>query len=337
MTEKIRREISIVAIAGLFIFLAAFVYEIYIPQAGKNPKKVEIQQGLGSRQIGELLRGSGIIRSKWTFVVYVSLTGNASRLKPGIYTFRNEPISIIARDLVEGGRRELTITIPEGWTIKEIKNYLQSEGFDTGKEPEIPVERFPYLAQIPKGLDLEGYLFPDTYRIFKNSTWEVITLKMLENFDRKLTSDLRAEIARRNLTTFDVVRMASLLEKEVTSDEDRALVSGILWKRLKLGIGLQVDATVVFAKQQMANRKSQIVGNGKISTEDTKIDSPYNTYKYRGLPIGPISNPGLSAIKAAIYPKDSPYLYYLSAPDGRTIFSKTLEEHNEAKAKYLSK
>ena len=133
---------------------------------------------------------------------------------------------------------------------------------------------------------------------------------------------------------YEYIIMASLIEREVVSEEDRRLVSGILWKRLDAGIPLQIDATLVYIKNQESGVRNQ--GN-TISAKDKKTDSPYNTYLYRGLPAGPISNPGLSAIKAAISPKESPYFYYLSTPDGRTIFSQTLEEHNLAKAKYLSR
>jgi len=115
----------------------------------------------------------------------------------------------------------------------------------------------------------------------------------------------------------------------MASDEDRALVSGILWKRIEIGMPLQVDATITYIKNQGPRTKNQ--GNGKILLADTKIDSPYNTYRYRGLPKGPIANPGMSAIRAAIYPKESSYLYYLSTPEGKTIFSRTLEEHNIAR------
>ena len=149
---------------------------------------------------------------------------------------------------------------------------------------------------------------------------------MLQNFDAKFSNDLRQETLHQNHTTFEIITIASLIEKEVASDSDRALVSGILWKRMKLNIPLQVDATVLYARPKRI---------GKVTLADTKINSPYNTYRYTGLPPAPIANPGLSAIRAALYPKKSPYLYYLSTPDGKTIFSKTREEHNRAKAKYL--
>ncbi len=317
----------------LLLIAGALANELYRPHNSyKSHKSVEIAPGLGSRKIAEVLKKEGVIRSKWTFVAYVSLKNLASNLKPGNYVFGRASIPEIVHDLVRGGTNERIITIPEGWSTKDIAEYLEKEGVTLADvflkltDAQHPVsDAFSFLKNKPKSAGLEGYLFPDTYRIFKDAKPEDVIEKMLENFGKKLTPDLRTEISRRNLTTFDVVRMASLIEKEVVSDEDRAIVSGILWKRLNLGIALQVDASIVY-----------ITGNKKVSLNDLQAKSPYNTYRNRGLPLGPISNPGLSAIKASIYPKTSPYLYYLSAPDGQTIFSKTLEEHNEAKAKYLT-
>ncbi|MEK7149015.1 MAG: endolytic transglycosylase MltG, partial [Patescibacteria group bacterium] len=182
------------------------------------------------------------------------------------------------------------------------------------------------------GNPLEGYLFPDTYRLYKDASADDVIRKMLGNFDRKLTKDMRNEIILQRKTIYEIVTIASLIEKEVKSPEDKVLVSGILWKRLQLKIALQVDASIIYIK---TNGRSQLNGGEKVLYEDLKIDSPYNTYKYRGLPPGPISNPGLESIEAAIYPKQSPYLFYISTPDGKTIYSKTLEEHNTAVAKYL--
>ena len=149
---------------------------------------------------------------------------------------------------------------------------------------------------------------------------------MLENFDLKLTLELRQEIASQEKTIFEIVTMASLLEKEVRTLDDRKLVAGILWKRLENKVPLQVDATVAY----ITGKKTT-----KVSKEDTEIDSAYNTYKYLGLPLGPICNPGIESIVASLYPQDSNYWYYLSTPEGETIFSRTLQEHNIAKAKYL--
>ena len=137
---------------------------------------------------------------------------------------------------------------------------------------------------------------------------------------------MRTEILGQEKTIFEIITMASLLEKEVKAFEDKKLVSGILWKRLENKMPLQVDATITY----ITGKKSS-----KVSLDETKIDSPYNTYKYKGLPPGPISNPGLESIVAAIYPKKLDYLYYLSTPEGETIFSKTFEEHKRAKEQYF--
>ena len=356
-SHDFKNKFLIIALAFSLLAFSLTANEIYRPHtAFSNGKSIEIPVGLGSRKIADLLKKEGVIRSKWVFVVYVSLTGRASLLKPGSYVFFNSStMPKIAADLVRGGVSEMEITIPEGWTAEDIALLLGQEMYTRTAgdffrlvtlKPLIEsgqldlswgkrLETFNFLKDKPEKASLEGYLFPDTYRVFVDAKAKDIILKMLENFGKKLDPDLRAEIARQQKTIFDVVTMASLIEKEVSSDEDRALVSGVLWKRLDLGMGLQVDATITYIKK-IQNPKSKIQ-NKRISIEDTKIDNPYNTYKYRGLPPGPISNPGLSAIKAAIYPKESPYLYYLSTEDGKTIFSKTLEEHNLAKAKYLRK
>jgi len=148
----------------------------------------------------------------------------------------------------------------------------------------------------------------------------------LLNFDRKLTNDLRQEIKNQKKSIHEIITMASLVEKEIPDHNERKIVSGILWKRLKTSLPLQVDASIAF----ILNKKTS-----KLTHEDLAVVSPYNTYLNLGLPPGPIANPGLDAIEAAIYPKGSPYWYYLSKPDGGTVFSKTLDEHNEAKARFL--
>ena len=348
--DGIRLVFSVFAICVLF-FISFLVYEIYLPHpAFTGAKRVEIMPGMGSRVIAALLKKQGVISSKWAFVAYVSLRGQASQLKPGTYHFFDtETIPQISSELIQGVNNEELIIIPEGWSTRDIAEYFRERGIGAGGDPadffaHPPldlIKKFSFFAGMPAGAGLEGFLFPDTYRIFHDAILRDIAEKMLENFDRKLTPDLRAEIARRKKSIFEIITMASLIEKEVASDTDRTMVSGILWKRLDAGIPLQVDATVVYAKQQATSDKGQGTrgkkqeNKTKISLEDTKINSPYNTYRFGGLPPGPIANPGLSAIRAAVYPNQSAYLYYLSAPDGHSIFSKTLDEHNAAKAKYL--
>ena len=162
--------------------------------------------------------------------------------------------------------------------------------------------------------------------MFRTVTMEDVVQKMVANFDRRVDAGIRSDILRQKKTLFQVLMIASLVEKEVTSGKDRALVAGILWKRLELGIPLQVDASLVYIRGH---------NDTALTNQDKMISSSYNTYANKGYPIGPISNPGLSAIKAAIYPAASSYLYYLTPKDGTVIYSRTLEEHNKAKALYL--
>ena len=149
---------------------------------------------------------------------------------------------------------------------------------------------------------------------------------MKDNLESKISEEMKAEMKRQNKTLDEILIMASILEKEVKSDEDRAIVSGIFWERMANGIPLQADITIAYILG---------VDKWRYTYADTRIESPYNTYLYRDLPPTPIDNPGLSAIKAAIYPQYTDYVYFLSAPDGRTIYAKTLDEHNANKAKYL--
>ena len=171
-------------------------------------------------------------------------------------------------------------------------------------------------------------MFPQTYFFDPQMDRFKVAELFLKNFGENLSQDLRDEIQSQGKSIFKIAIMASLLEKEAKAKEEKELVSGILWKRLEIKMPLQVDATIVYITGKRTTR---------ISIAETKIDSPYNTYKYLGLPLGPISNPGLESILAAVYPKDKGNWYYLSTPEGQIIFSKTLEEHNIAKAKYLIK
>ena len=169
---------------------------------------------------------------------------------------------------------------------------------------------FSFLTDAPGSASLEGYLYPDTYHIAAEQTPADIVRQMLENFDRKLTSELRTEIKKQDKKIFDNVTMASIQEKEVRSPEDKKVVAGILWKRLGRGMPLQADSTLLYP-----------AAGAEANVPNKLIDSPYNTYIDPGLPIGPICNPGIESIEAAVYPSDSGYLFYLSAKDGNIIFS----------------
>ncbi|MCX6724446.1 MAG: endolytic transglycosylase MltG [Candidatus Staskawiczbacteria bacterium] len=318
-------------IATIFLLAFFFVcFEIYVPV---NPSSHEtiifsVQKGWSDDDIGTSLQKLGIIRSSYFFKFYSILSLKHSKLQAGEYNLSPKMSAWqIANKMEQGDVLRDKLVILEGWDKKDIGKYLESKGvckqsyFITLTNKDYS-EDFAFLQDKPKKADVEGYLFPDTYEIAKGETCEDVLNAMLANFDKKLTPELRAEIKNKKRSIFDVVTMASILEKEVITLDDKKMVAGILWKRLAIDMPLQLDSTVIYA-----------TGNANISVKDTKIDSPYNTYKYRGLPKGPISEPGIDSITAAIRPKASKYWFYLT--DGKTIFSETFDQHNEAAAKYL--
>ena len=341
--------VLLVLIIIVFCFLF-FVYQgIYLPKGPGSAETVSflVRQGEGAEEISVNLKERGIIKYSYLFRIYVLFQEKAEKLQAGEYELSSGMnIPEIVDKLASGEAIKKTITIIEGWNLRNIGWYLENKemfmaeelfelvGFpliDYSKATDYPEpkdfsEEFDFLEDKPKNLGLEGYLFPDTYEIFFEEGIKDIVRRMLDNFDRKLTLELKEEIASQEKSIFEIVTMASLIEKEVRTIEDKKIVSGILWKRLKSRMPLQVDATISY----ITGRKTT-----EITKEELKINSPYNTYKYKGLPLGPICNPGLESIKAAIYSKQSEYWFYLSTPEGETIFSKTLREHNEAITKYL--
>ncbi|PIR72505.1 MAG: hypothetical protein COU42_01025 [Candidatus Nealsonbacteria bacterium CG10_big_fil_rev_8_21_14_0_10_36_24] len=278
---EISNGVKYIFVFIIIVVLSLFLlwFGIYVPKTPGSDETVIflVKKGEGAKEISLNLKEQELIRYSSLFRFYALFYDKADKLKAGEYELSSSMnIPEIVNKMTEGDRVKKIITIIEGWTVKDIEEYL-GEKIDPG---------------------LEGYLFPDTYEIFPEDGIEEIIERMLANFDKKVRSQFQEEIGP------EIITIASLLEKEVRTSEDKKIVSGILWKRLEIGMPLQVDAAP-------------------------------DTYKYKGLSPGPICNPGLESIEAAIYPQESPYLYYLSTPDGETIFSQTLKEHNIAREKYL--
>jgi len=300
-----------------------------------------IESGQGAKDISVNLERAGIVANDLFFNYYVWRDKSSNHLKAGDYEFSPSmtipQIVIILKEGKVKAEPGIKITIVEGYSISQIEDILIANGLPI-KESEFvegagisaslayEIFGFAFLKDLPSRATLDGFLFPDTYFFDENSRLNDIVRKMLKNFSEKVPDSTRVKIKAMGKNLYEVVISASLIEKEVRTPEDMRLVSGVIWKRMEIGMPLQIDATLAY----ITGKKT-----GEITNEDKLIDSPYNTYLYRGLPPSPITNPGLNAINAAIDPKESDYLYYLSAPDGTTIFSKTLEEHNENKAKYL--
>jgi UPF0755 protein len=289
------------------------------PQIGSNElRDFVVSQGQGSVLVAHALEDQGFIRSEVAFAMYVNIRGMTRELKAGIY--RLSPSMTIPRiaDIIVGGKGisdDIEVTIPEGENVWEIDTILVAAHLLTREG----VFSAGYRTH-------EGRLFPETYRFDKAATPSDIVERMSREF-----------ASRASAYTNEHVIIASIIEKEAKEPADMALVSGVIAKRLSIGMPLQVDATVGYGwcLRTMRQGTNCDVTQAPIGTE-IKVDGPYNTYTRKGLPVGPISNPGLASLEAAAHPKTSDYLYYLSTRDGsQVIYSKTLAEHLQNRQKYL--
>lgn len=303
--------------SGLFFYFV--YYQIVTPLNNQKSEKIfVIEPSESLKNIAAHLERAGLIRNDVFFIAYVYYKGWAGQLQAGEYSLSSSlNIPQITRKITGGEiiANETRVTIPEGFTLKKIDARLTEAGLIRA-------------GDLSKQTQLEGFLFPDTYLFNKNDSLDTIIKKMGDNFARQINDDLKLEITRRGKTLEEIITMASILEKEVKTYHDKQMVAGIFWKRIANHYPLQSCATLAYILG---------VDKWRYSISDTKIDSPYNTYKNIGLPPGPICSPGLESIKAAIYPITTDYYFFLSEPDGgQTIFGRTLEEHNLNKVKYLN-
>lgn len=337
------RWILVLVLAGMLLFSAGR----HLGNAPVNPRAtqsvfVEIPQGSSARAVANKLADTGVLRSATGFVLMTTLRGARDKLQAGTYEVSpRDSGSAILRRLVSGDTTpsDISVTFPEGFTLKQIAERLDAQSivkkdvFLAAATVDRFRAEFPFLASAPAGASLEGYLFPDTYRFYRDSDPRAVLQRFLQRFGEQLDAAQKETSAAPGnghpaASVHALVTMASIVEREVQSESDMRLVAGILWDRLKAGMGLDADATIRYALDNWEK---------PLTVKDLAVDSPYNTRKYRGLPPGPIGNPGLQSLKAALKPEASKFVYYLSAPDGRTIFSVTLDEHNRAKATYLTR
>lgn len=307
--------------------------------ADKTQKTIMISGGDGVKMVADKLLAAGLIRQRWHWNFYMVISGKRSSIIPDEYHLaRDQTVRQLATTLTTEptGPKEVTVKLLEGWTVKAMADVLDRAGVvdrqawldavAAGDTTKLTAgKQYLALKDKPAAASFEGYLFPDTYRFFLDSTSSQVITKMVDNFEAKFTSSMRSQAATQSRTVFQEVTMASIVEAELKSDTDRAMAADIFWRRLDAGIALNADTTIHYALNKQT----------PLSLDDLKVDSPYNTYIHRGLPIGPIGNPGQSALRAALNPKANDYWYYLTGNDGKTYYAKTLEEHNANKAKYL--
>jgi UPF0755 protein len=291
---------------------------------------VEIPQGTGSQPIGERLVAAGVIGDLVTYRTALWMSKQGRHLKAGEYRFDRamtpfEVIDTIAR----GDVYVISVTFPEGLMVAEMAKIFESHGLGpAGSFVRAAKDAAPIRALDPAAADLEGYLFPDTYALPRNTDAAKLVRLMVARFDKVFTLELRQAAAARNLTVRQAVTLASIVEKETAKADERALVAAVYTTRLRIGMPLQCDPTVIYGLTK-AGRYS-----GNIHKDDLSFDSPYNTYRHPGLPPGPIASPGRASLEAALHPADADFLYFVSRNDGSHEFARTLEEHNRYVQKY---
>ncbi|MFA5030981.1 MAG: endolytic transglycosylase MltG [Patescibacteria group bacterium] len=336
---------SVVAILVFALVVVFWFYSSLDNELARSSQvRFTIEKGWGVKIIASELKKQGIISSEFSFIAGAKLHGVDNILHEGEYIIPasasvNTLLSLFSEEMssLSLSNDERVITIQEGWSNQEIVDYLTennvvtANGFldaasSTDTRDLFPDVTFPALSDKPVDKGLEGYLYPDTYRIFKTAEAKDIIFKMLTNFENKLTEDDRNAIAAQGKTLFEVLTLASIVEREESKVDDMKIVAGIFLKRLEIGMPLQSDATINYVTK---------AGRRQPTLEDLEVDSLYNTYKYQGLPPGPIGNPSLAAIRATIHYEESDYLYFLHPLSGETIYSRTLEQHNANKLKYL--
>lgn len=326
-------------VGGWFVYTEIYQEET---QLGVTSVTFEVQKDESVIALSQRLEQEHVIRQPWLFRKYISWKEVDRNIQAGSYRVE-APVTlarvVAAFSEVRMGEKEITI-IP-GWDLRDIAAYLEKEGFGdiasifqlTG-EPAVRGRATLVISDSPRVLDdkpfdvsLEGYLRPDTYRVFSDAGIEDVLQKLIDGRDDQFTDQMYADIARAGRTVHEVMTVASILEREVRGAEDKKIVADIFWRRLDEHWALQADSTVHYA----------VGSEGSVFTtkQDRDSQNPWNTYKYAGLPPGPISSPGLESIMAAVYPQKNNFSYFLTDVDGAVHYARTLEEHNTNAAKYL--
>ena len=331
MIPKIIRFSLLAAVVGILLFSAWFSYEYYfISKTTFQEIHFEIREGNSVTDIAQGLESQNIIKKKWPFLLAYKLFFSPKGLKAGEYILRM-PLSTkqVLIILLEGQIFLRPVTIPEGLTRMEIAELLEAEyainktEFLNASAGTSPISLWDLDAK-----NLEGYLFPDTYHFPKGTKGEEVVSTMTSQFKAVFNQDWQNRAAEMGMSIREVVILASLIEKETSKHSERQLISGVFHNRLHIGMKLDCDPTIIYALKQNHEFK------GRLRRRDLRLDSPYNTYLYPGLPPGPIANPGKEVLYAALYPAEVNFLYFVSKNDGSHHFSRTFREHQNAVNKY---
>ncbi len=341
-TKRKKRKVPILMGCTLLLFtvllIAAGTVPLFRPVSSlHHTVVVTIPKGAGASGAGDALQNHGVIRSSWAFLWYVRFRGESAHIKAGRYALSTDmSLAQIVQELKLGGRstadNRIKITFPEGYTLQQTadlladKNIVDSEEFMKYARSPAAFANLHSDFPLPEK-SLEGYLFPDTYYFPVHSKPERIAESMIMNFNTRFARPYQQEIHDSSSGLHEIVTIASLIEREAKVPQDRARIAGVIKNRLRKSMKLEIDATVLYA---LGHHKDRVLFN------DLKIDSPYNTYKVHGLPPGPIANPGLPSLLAALRPETNDYIYYVARPDGAHIFTRSAAEHEAAKKEVRS-
>lgn len=328
------RRLALVAGSGLaLIVVLAGGLAVHVLHQTERPFRgfegeeqfVEIARGSGVAAIARQLEEAGVVSDARWFRVAAWRRDAHTTLKAGEYRFTtaSSPLEVIDR-LVRGDVYRRLVTFREGLSIREKAAVFAAQGLGDAQAFLDAATNRALVAEVDSAApDLEGYLFPDTYALPRSVSADDVVRMMVERFLGVVDQTMRERAASRGLTIRQLVTLASLVEKETAVPDERPIVAGVFANRLRIGMGLQCDPTVIYALQRAG------LYRGNLTREHLRFDSPYNTYRYAGLPPGPIAAPGRASIEAALDPADVPYFYFVSRNDGSHVFATTLREHNE--------
>ncbi|MEK7447296.1 MAG: endolytic transglycosylase MltG [Patescibacteria group bacterium] len=331
-----KKKFLIPIIFAILIFFGTIFTIFYVDSAIKKPMsqgaeevQFTVEKGESTTQISKKLEEKGLIQNSFVFLLYLKYKGQGAQVQAGDYKIAKNLTMIQVLDIITQGKiTNRKITIPEGWTNKQIGEEMVKKGIGTSEDFKAALNKkysYDFLKESPNG-DMQGFLFPETYFVSSKPTSEEVVEKMLKEFSTKADPKIKNKAGVHGLSYYQILTLASIIEREVTSNEDKKKVASVFLNRLDIDMKLDSCATVEY-----------VLGTNKriLSDDDISIDSPYNTYKNGGLPPTPIANPGLDSIEAVLEPDNTDYLYFFSGKDGKTYFSKNQEEHEAQKAKYL--
>lgn len=347
MNKKSLYKLTALLFLGcVFIFVWYIWSEVYSSPTSERQITFEVEEGESAAVLASKLKEAGIIRSTTLFRRYVAWQKLDKKIQAGEFTVE-PPVTLarVAQSLRQRqSREEVSLTILPGSTLSDIAKYFSEKGFGTesefyylagkklvekkGQVDKALVDKFSILKVKPSEANLEGYLAPETIRVFVEDDLSAVLSRFISHRESQVTNDMIKEIDRRGITLHEVLTLASILEMEVRHPEDMAMVADLFWRRLDSGWALQADSTVKYVSGK----------DGSVFTTkaDRDIDSPWNTYKYAGLPPGPIGTPSIEAITAAIYPEPNDYWYFLTTLDtGEVKYGRNLDEHNRNVQTYL--